>query len=208
MKRVFNMIIVDESGSMCVIKPQALAGINETIDTVKKMQKMHPEMEQRISLLTFDSCHKTFKYDNVRAESAHRLGIKDYNPGGGTPLYDAIGIAISKLNAQTSEHDNVLVTIITDGEENCSQEYNLRMIKTLISKMKKQGWTFTLIGTDNLDVEGMAGSMNIDNHLAFTQDEAGTREMFARESRARVRYNESLSMGCAMPEGDYFADER
>ena len=208
MKRVFNMIIVDESGSMCVIKPQALAGINETIDTVKKMQKMHPEMEQRISLLTFDSCHNTFKYDNVRAESAHRLGIKDYNPGGGTPLYDAIGIAISKLNAQTSEHDNVLVTIITDGEENSSMEYNLRMIKTLISKMKKQGWTFTLIGTDNLDVEGMAGSMNIDNHLAFTQDAKGTKEMFARESRARVRYNESLSMGCAMPEGDYFADER
>ena len=208
MKRVFNMIIVDESGSMCVIKPQALAGINETIDTVKKMQKMHPEMEQRISLLTFDSCHKTFKYDNVRAESAHRLGIKDYNPGGGTPLYDAIGIAISKLNAQTSEHDNVLVTIITDGEENSSMEYNLRMIKTLISKMKKQGWTFTLIGTDNLDVEGMAGSMNIDNHLAFTQDAKGTKEMFARESRARVRYYESLSMGCAMPEGDYFADER
>lgn len=208
MKRVFNMIIVDESGSMCVIKPQALAGINETIDTVKKMQKMHPEMEQRISLLTFDSCHKTFKYDNVRAESAHRLGIKDYNPGGGTPLYDAIGIAISKLNAQTSERDNVLVTIITDGEENCSQEYNLRMIKTLISKMKKQGWTFSLIGTDNLDVEGMAGSMNIDNHLAFTQDAKGTKEMFARESRARMRYNESLSMGCAMPEGDYFSDER
>ena len=202
------MIIVDESGSMCVIKPQALAGINETIDTVKKMQKMHPEMEQRISLLTFDSCHKTFKYDNVRAESAHRLGIKDYNPGGGTPLYDAIGIAISKLNAQTSEHDNVLVTIITDGEENSSMEYNLRMIKTLISKMKKQGWTFTLIGTDNLDVEGMAGSMNIDNHLAFTQDAKGTKEMFARESRARMRFNASVSMGCAMPEGDYFADER
>ena len=208
MKKVFNMIIVDESGSMCVIKPQALAGINETIDTVKKMQKMHPEMEQRISLLTFDSCHKTFKYDNVRAESAHRLGIKDYNPGGGTPLYDAIGIAISKLNAQTSEHDNVLVTIITDGEENSSMEYNLRMIKTLISKMKKQGWTFTLIGTDNLDVEGMAGSMNIDNHLAFTQDAKGTKEMFARESRARMRFNASVSMGCAMPEGDYFADER
>lgn len=208
MKRVFNMIIVDESGSMCVIKPQALAGINETIDTVKKMQKMHPEMEQRISLLTFDSCHKTFKYDNVRTDKAHLLSPKDYNPGGGTPLYDAIGIAISKLNAQTSECDNVLVTIITDGEENCSQEYNLRMIKTLISKMKKQGWTFSLIGTDNLDVEGMAGSMNIDNHLAFTQDAKGTKEMFARESRARVRYNESLSMGCAMPEGDYFADEQ
>ena len=123
MKRVFNMIIVDESGSMCVIERQALAGINETIDTVKKMQKMHKDMEQRISLLTFDSGHKTLKYDNVKAESVHRLDSKDYTPCGGTPLYDAIGTAISKLNAQTSEHDNVLVTIITDGEENCSQEY-------------------------------------------------------------------------------------
>ena len=207
MKRVFNMIIVDESGSMCVIERQALAGINETIDTVKKMQKMHKDMEQRISLLTFDSGHKTFKYDNVKAESVHRLGSKDYTPCGGTPLYDAIGTAISKLNAQTTERDNVLVTIITDGEENCSQEYNLKMVKTLIDKMKKQGWTFTLIGTDNLDVEGMAGKMCIDNHLAFTQDDRGTREMFARENKARIRFNESVAKGCAMPEGDYFNDE-
>lgn len=201
------MIIVDESGSMCVIERQALAGMNETIDTVKKMQKMHKDMEQRISLLTFDSGHKTFKYDNVKAESVHRLSSKDYNPCGGTPLYDAIGTAISKLNAQTTEHDNVLVTIITDGEENCSQEYNLKMVKTLIDKMKKQGWTFTLIGTDNLDVEGMAGKMCIDNHLAFTQDDRGTREMFARENKARMRFNECVSKNCAMPEGDYFNDE-
>ena len=201
------MIIVDESGSMCVIERQALAGINETIETVKKMQQLHPDMEQHISLLTFDSGHKTFKYDNVKADNVNTLSARDYNPRGGTPLYDAIGIAIAKLNAQTSEKDNVLVTIITDGEENCSEEYNLHMVKTLISKMKKQGWTFTLIGTDNLDVEGMAGSMNIDNHLAFTQDEEGTRMMFARENRARRRYNESVSIGCAMPAGDYFKEE-
>lgn len=200
------MIIVDESGSMCVIERQALAGINETIDTVKKMQKMHKDMEQRISLLTFDSGHKTFKYDNVKAESVHRLGCKDYNPCGGTPLYDAIGTAISKLNAQTTERDNVLVTIITDGEENCSQEYNLKMVKTLIDKMKKQGWTFTLIGTDNLDVEGMAGKMCIDNHLAFTQDDRGTREMFARENKARMRFNESLASGNIIENGCYFED--
>ena len=200
------MIIVDESGSMCVIERQALAGMNETIDTVKKMQKMHKDMEQRISLLTFDSGHKTFKYDNVKAESVHRLGSKDYNPCGGTPLYDAIGTAISKLNAQTTERDNVLVTIITDGEENCSQEYNLKMVKTLIDKMKKQGWTFTLIGTDKLDVEGMAGKMCIDNHLAFTQDYRGTREMFRRECEARVRFNESLASGNIIENGCYFED--
>ena len=207
MKKVFNMIIVDESGSMSIIEKQALAGLNETIDTVKKMQKLHPDMEQRISLLTFDSSHKTFKYDNVKAETARLLSARDYNPGGCTPLYDAIGIAISKLNAQTTEHDNVLVTIITDGEENSSEEYNLKMVKTLISKMKKQGWTFTLIGTDNLDVEGMAGQMNIDNHLAFKEDAEGTRMMFMRERQARVRFNTCLAEGRSMEKGSYFDEE-
>ena len=206
MKRVFNMIIVDESGSMSIIKKQALAGLNETIETVKKMQKVHPEMQQRISLLTFDSSHKTFKYDNVKADTAHLLSANDYNPGGCTPLYDAIGIAISKLNAQTTDEDSVLVTIITDGEENSSEEYNLKMIKTLIDKMKKQGWTFTLIGTDKLDVEGMAGKMCIDNHLAFTQDDRGTQEMFRRECEARVRYNECLASGNSIEDGCYFED--
>lgn len=207
MKKVFNMIIVDESGSMSIIEKQALAGLNETIDTVKKMQKLHPDMEQRISLLTFDSSHKTFKYDNVKAEMARLLSARDYNPGGCTPLYDAIGIAISKLNAQTTDKDSVLVTIITDGEENSSEEYNLKMVKTLISKMKKQGWTFTLIGTDNLDVEGMAGQMNIDNHLAFKEDAEGTRMMFMRERQARVRFNTCLAEGRSMEKGSYFDEE-
>ena len=39
--------------------------------------------------------------------------------------------------------------------------------------MKKQNLTFTLIGTDNLDVETMAKSFAIDEHLEFQQDEAG-----------------------------------
>lgn len=208
MKEVFNLIIVDESGSMSIIEKQALMGLNETLETVKKIQKAHPEMEQRVTLITFDSTHKRFIFDNVPANDTHTLSKKDYCPGGATPLYDAIGIGISKLNAQTEPDDNVLVTIITDGEENCSEEYNLKMIKTLIGKLKRQNWTFTLIGTDNLDVEGMAGAMAIDNHLKFKEDEAGTKRMFARECRSRVRYNECMAFSKPIMVGSYFDDEK
>ena len=97
---------------------------------------------------------------------------------------------------------------ITDGEENCSEEYNLRIVKTLIEKLKKQNWTFTLIGTDNLDVEGMAGAMAIDNHLEFKEDEAGTERMFARECRSRVRYNECMAFSKPIMVGSYFDDEK
>lgn len=170
MKRVFNLLVVDESSSMSIIERQALVGINETLTTIQKMQKAHKDMEQRVTLITFDSTHKNLFYDNVSASRADSLKSRDYNPCGGTPLYDAIGMGIAKINALTTEDDSVLVTIITDGEENCSEEYNLKMIKNLIEKLKKQNWTFTFIGTDDLDVESSALNMDIDNHLQFSED--------------------------------------
>lgn len=204
MKRVFNLIVVDESGSMCVIEKQALAGLNETIQTVKKVQDVHPDMEQHITIMTFDSGHKRYIYDNVLAKDATMLSKKDYNPGGATPLYDAVGIAISRLNAITTDDDHVLMTIITDGEENCSTEYSLNMIKTLIEKLKKHNWTFSFIGTDNLDVESMAKEMNIDNHLTFTEDAEGTAEMFATERACRMSFMHNLFAGHAVGKGSYF----
>lgn len=207
MKRVFNLIIVDESGSMSVIRRQALSGLNETINTVKKTQELYKNMEQRVSLLTFDNFHQTFVFDNVPAEQARELTPKDYNPGGSTPLYDAIGLGISRVNALASADDNVLVTVITDGYENASREYTLQMVKTLVEKLKKQNWTFALIGTDNLDVESMARSFSIDNHLAFAETEDGAREMFAKERRSRLKINYCMSREIRMPEGSYFDND-
>ena len=189
---------------MCVIEKQALAGLNETIQTVKKVQDVHPDMEQHITIMTFDSGHKRYIYDNVLAKDATMLSEKDYNPGGATPLYDAVGIAISRLNAITTDDDHVLVTIITDGEENCSTEYSLNMIKTLIEKLKKHNWTFSFIGTDNLDVESMAKEMNIDNHLTFTEDAEGTAEMFATERVCRMSFMHNIFAGHAVGKGSYF----
>ena len=207
MKRVFNLLVVDESGSMSIIKRHALVGINETLTTIQKMQETHKNLEQRVTLITFDSTHTNVFYDNVRASNANPLKAKDYNPCGATPLYDAIGMGIAKINALTPEDDSVLVTIITDGEENCSEEYSLKMIKNLIEKLKKQNWTFTFIGTDDLDVENIAMDMGIDNHLQFSEDEAGTKKMFARENRARERYNKCRAMDCVMEAGSYFEEE-
>ena len=204
MKRVFNLLVVDESGSMSIIKRHALVGINETLTTIQKMQETHKNLEQRVTLITFDSTHTNVFYDNVRASNANPLKAKDYNPCGATPLYDAIGMGIAKINALTTEDDSVLVTIITDGEENCSEEYSLKMIKNLIEKLKKQNWTFTFIGTDDLDVENIAMDMGIDNHLQFSEDEAGTKAMFVRENRARERYNKCRAMDCKMEAGELF----
>ena len=151
-KNVFNLIIVDESGSMSTIRKQAFAGMNETLNTVRQMQEKFTDTDQKVTLITFDSTHMKWHYDNTPAKDTRALRWNDYSPCAGTPLYDAMGAAISKVNAQAGSDDNVLVTVITDGWENASCEWTLPMIRQLIEKLKRQHWTFTLIGTDNLDV--------------------------------------------------------
>lgn len=207
MKRVFNLIIVDESGSMSVIRKQAFSGMNETLSTVRTMQEKFPDTEQHVTLVTFDSDHMKWHYNDTLAKDANDLKWEAYNPCAATPLYDAIGKTVSKLNAQVEKDDNVLVTIITDGFENSSEEWTLKMVRNLIEKLKEQKWTFTLIGTDNLDVEGMAHSMCIDEHLEFKQDAAGTSAMFARERRARMRYNEDVYCCKERAVGSFFDDD-
>ena len=204
--RVFNLIIVDESGSMSIIRKQAFTGMNETLETVRQMQEKFPDQEQRVTLVTFDTGHTTWHYDNTPAAQTKNLDWKAYNPGGGTPLYDAMGMAISKVNAQIEEGDNVLVTVITDGEENSSEEWTLKMIRTMIEKLKKQHWTFTLIGTDNLDVETMAHSFAIDEHMEFTEDAEGTKRMFERERRSRERYNCCIADNTSISKGLFFEE--
>ena len=207
MKKVFNLIIVDESGSMSVIRKQAFTGMNETLSTVRSMQEKFPDTEQHVTRVTFDSDHMKWHYNDALARDTHDLTWKAYNPCAATPLYDAIGKTVSALNAQAGKDDNVLVTIITDGYENCSEEWTLKMVRQLIEKLKEQNWTFTLIGTDNLDVEDMARGFCINESMAFKQDEEGTKAMFARERKARARYNAYVDSNQSMPLGTFFDED-
>ena len=208
-KKVFNLIIVDESGSMSCIQKQAFSVMNETLATVRAMQEKYPDTDQRVTLVTFDSNHTTWHYDDAQAEATEDLKWGQYNPGGCTPLYDAMGRAITKVEAQTQEGDSVLVTVITDGEENSSHEWRLSMIRRLIERLKERGWTFALIGTDNLDVESMADSMSISEHLCFCQSAEGTKEMFRRERRARERFvcYSASDNSDPMPKGHLFDED-
>jgi Mg-chelatase subunit ChlD len=204
MKKVFNLIIVDESGSMSIIQHQALMGLNETLETIQKMQDLYKDKSQIVSLLTFSTTHCGFIFENEPVENTHTLSKGEYQPRGGTPLYDAIGLGISKTNAAVEEGDEVIVTIITDGEENSSVEFNLKMIKNLIDKLKAQKWIFALIGTDNLDVEGMGRNMSINNRMSFQQTDEGTKKMFAEERASRINFNDCLNQDMEINRDDYF----
>ena len=84
------------------------------------------------------------------------------------------------------------MTIITDGYENSSKEYDGRMIKKLVKELKSQDWVFVYIGA-NQDVEYVAESMAISNALSFSADNEGTKEMMKKTHSARSSFYKKIS---------------
>lgn len=115
---IYNVIILDESGSMTAIYDQALSGINEVLSGIRKNHEEFPDQQHYVTIVTFDGNGiggvKT-RRDRIAIEKEEDLTWKDYRPGGCTPLYDALGKTFNTLEAQIHEDDRVMATIITDG---------------------------------------------------------------------------------------------
>lgn len=192
--QVFNLIILDESGSMSSIKSATIEGFNEVVQTVKGVQEQYPEQAHFISLVTFNGLGiKTLLY-NEPVEKLNQLDANQYRPNASTPLFDAMGNSLNRLKYELVERSNynVLVTIITDGEENASKEFNGKTVKKLVSELKNKNWTFTYIGA-NHDVEKFADSISINNTLSFQASISGMKKMFSREKKARMNYIAKVS---------------
>jgi len=191
--KVHNLIILDESGSMESIKKTIIQGFNEIVQTVKGIEKEFPEQEHFISLVTFNGFGNKILHFIDPASRLEQIDEKRYQPNASTPLYDAMGFSFAKLRqvVENLTDYNVLVTILTDGEENASKEFTGIAIKKLIEELKLNRWTFTYIGADH-DVEKFAASISITNTIHFQKNEANMKAMFARESNSRANYSQKI----------------
>ncbi len=183
--RIFNLIIIDESGSMQSIKKEAIDSVNETIQTIRSAQKKHDEQEHYVTLVTFNDDVKTI-YKCVPVDEVKELTAETYCPDCCTALYDAMGISLNVLRKKVAEDDKVLVTVVTDGYENASKEYSGKAIKSIVDELKAKGWVFAYIGA-NQDVEAVAASISITNTLRFETTSAGVHGMCGILGRSRDR---------------------
>lgn len=211
--RVHNLIILDESGSMQSIYDAALSGANETIQTIRSAQDKYPDQEHRITFVTFNTSGDYFSsgvnvktiLDDVPIAEAPDLTEKDYHPSACTPLYDAMGIALTHLEGQVEENDRVLVTIITDGYENSSREYSGRMIKEKVGKLRDKGWTFVYIGANQNAME-VAEELDIKNSLDFQADADGTKAMFGLTNAKVLLFCSKIDAGVSGSDENFFCD--
>ncbi|MBQ8852960.1 MAG: VWA domain-containing protein [Alistipes sp.] len=191
--RIFNLIIIDESGSMQSIKTAAIDSVNETIQTIRSAQKKHENQEHFVSLVTFNDDVKTV-YECVPVDEVKELSSETYQPNGWTALYDAMGISLNALLPKVAENDKVLVTVVTDGEENASKEYSGKAIKALVDELKAKGWVFAYIGA-NQDVEAVAATISITNVMHFEASDCGMKKLSGTLGKSRSRWFSKIAQG-------------
>lgn len=190
-QRVFNLIILDESGSMQAIEKQAVSGLNETFETIRIAQKEHQEQRHFVSFVTFNSNQISIIMDRKPVESSKRITWNRYEPVSCTPLFDAMGQSINELKNHVAEEDVVLVTIITDGYENASKKYRGSDIKKLVCDLKEKGWVFAYIGT-NQDVDAVADGMGIRSRMSYEYSQRGASDMFEIEHTSKRQFYSRL----------------
>lgn len=191
--KVHNLIILDESGSMESIKPSIINGFNELVQSIKGIQKQFPEQKHFISIISFNGFGNKIMHFMDDVSKLNTIDASNYKPDAMTPLYDAIGFSFTKLKKELESQTNynVLVTILTDGEENDSKEYSGIAIKNMIEELSEGNWTFTYIGTDH-DVEKMASNLSIKNSMVFKKDVDGIKSMFEEQHFSRIRYSSNI----------------
>ena len=193
---IYNLIILDESGSMHGVCPQTISGCNETLNIIRSSQKKFAETQEHlVSIYVFQDGDIPSRYliKNTPIEHVRNITGNDYKPWGSTPLNDAVGMTLSDLKSTMYGKEDAVanVTIITDGYENSSREYSGEKVRQVSSELKELCWNFNFIGA-NIDVESVAKQYEIDNYMAFKQDDEGMKQMWAKEKASRMAYNESL----------------
>lgn len=165
--RTFFLIIMDRSGSMA-FPPNFRTDMEGGINTFLEEQKKVPG-KCRVNFVQFDNEYEEV-FTNMKLKEVPTIQLQ---PRGSTALLDAMGKSISNLKAhidslpKDKKPDKILVTIITDGEENSSREWNRDRVFKLVTQCTNDGWEFTFLGA-NQDAIKEAQKMGVSVASAMT----------------------------------------
>ncbi|MDM8539986.1 hypothetical protein QUF90_02760 [Desulfococcaceae bacterium HSG9] len=179
--------IIDKSGSMNSIKSDAIGGFNAFLEEQKDFQEN--------ALLTFVLFNDEYFliHNGVNLKDVQPLSNQTFKPSGMTALLDAVGKTIATIKGRHAEMNTekrpgkVLMAILTDGEENASEEYSRQQIFDMIELQKEEGWEFLFLAA-NQDAIKAAESIAIpsDRTIDFEATDDGIQDAFVQMDETMV----------------------
>ncbi len=191
-------IVLDMSGSMSGIAAATREGLNAYLNSLREDSKNNDEV--LVSITVFDSGWERGSYTQVPRintifnltplSEVPEITVEHYQPNGGTPLYDAIGAVVERTDEalkRVKGKPDVLLVIITDGEENSSRKLSSNDAKVLIEEKQGKGWTPVYLGA-NQDSWAVSQTLGISAGSAvnFAASNQGVQDQVFKKLGART----------------------
>ena len=176
--------LLDMTASMGIDKPATINAFNEYIGGLKANEGT---AGFKFSLAVFNSdIGIGLNIEKGSLADVPELNDGNYAPSGATPLYDAIGLSIDSLDEVQGQ---VLFIILTDGEENSSQQFVKEDILKRISNRTEKGWKFVFLGCD-IDAMKQSEDLGIPLANARSYSRAESQEAMYDVASATVAYSQ------------------
>jgi len=197
MKKTHIVVVLDRSGSMASCKADTIGGFNTLLEDQQKQ-----EGEAVFTLTQFDTEYDIV-YNGVDIKKVKPLDGITFVPRGATALLDAIGRTIEATKAVVrpgggtckdcpdfKQETGVVFVVITDGEENSSQEFNHDQIMNMIKQCREQfRWEFVFLGAqENAIQQGVQLGFYLHNTARYSSSEAGTQNAYVTVSNCVSSY--------------------
>lgn len=191
-------LVVDRSGSMARLADEASSGINKFIEE----QKAFPG-KATLTLVQFNTRYDMVYEGDIQSAPWYRL-----DSAGMTALYDAVAKAIEASGsslanlAEADRPGKVLFVIVTDGEENSSQEHRGEegrlAIKSMVERQAKDySWEFVFLAA-NMDAQLVGAGIGVANAANFAPTNRGVGQTYSSLSHSTRAYRGGPS-GQSMP---------
>ena len=149
---VFEVVVVDMSASMLPVRSQMVDVLNSLVGGLKAVAGDYADSQEHY--LTLSGVNTEVFSDihfNTPLSLADSITTEQFIPWNNTPLVDAIGLTIDWMKRYTDSVQDyaVMLTIVTDGFENSSENYSIREVGEMIRQLDADPhWEVTLLSTD------------------------------------------------------------
>lgn len=202
-------MLLDRSGSMHTIHDDIVGGFDAFI-----VEQTAQPGRCTVSLFQFDD-HVEQVYSG---RPIHQVATLELEPRGRTALLDAIGRTILLTRqrlaglAEDQRPGDVILGIITDGQENASREFTRPVVRELIDQAESvDGWVVLYLGA-NQDAIEVGGSLGIPPSQSLTYAPTASRPGVGAFSASSLRYRTARHHGGshaeAKIEAGFTEDER
>lgn len=148
-------------------------------------------------------------HDFVPLSAVADLTRESFVPRASTPLLDAMGRGINDLEARLAGMGDeerprqVVMVVITDGQENASREFRKGDVERMIRAKQEAGWQFVFLSADLAAIgEALASGVRPAAAMAFDRSAGGTRAAWASMSARISDYRAARSDSVAFTEED------